>query len=162
MCVSHVLGIQGRSEVVPVGDLEAVGLELGVGTVVHIGVNGLKERSRAANQVGDRKGRLAILSRDITTGSSDKVTSRLARAELQTKGHTTKFPLVELPTGGVALTLVTLDADTSGLEDGDKAVNLRVKFLTVLIGALGSDTDGDNDNLRLSHTGGRTRPLLSL
>lgn len=149
---ADVLVVQGRGEVVPVGDDLAVGAVLGVGAVVQILLDGFQESGHGGGQLGDLNGSLTVLAGDVTTSSGDEAAGKLARTELKTQRNTTEFPLVELPARGVTLSQIALSADASLAKSGNEAVDLVVELLTLLIGGLGGDTDGDDDGLGVSDT----------
>jgi hypothetical protein len=148
---TNVLVIEGGGEIIPVGDELAMSAELVICTLVQILVDGLEQSRNRGGQLIDGNSRLAILTGNVTTSGRDEATSGLARTEFNTQRDTTKFPVVELPAGGVAFSLVAIGTDTCSLQGGDKAVDLIVELLPLLIGSLGSDTDRDDDRLGLSN-----------
>jgi len=148
---TDVLVVQSGNKVIPVGDLDAVSLELRVGAVVQVRLDGLKQSRNASSQLGDRDAALAVLAGDITAGGGNKVAGGLTRTELNAQRDTAELVLVELPAGGVAA-LITVGTDTGSNEDGDETVDLGIELLALLLGSLGCETDRDDDNLDLSHT----------
>lgn len=101
-----------------------------------------------------------LLAGNVTAGSRHKVASGFAGTKLDAQRHATKLPFVELPAWGVALAHVTLCAYASGGENSDKAFDLSVEFLALLIGGLGGDTDGDNDSLGFCDARGQNQATV--
>ena len=151
---TDVLAVECGDEVIPVRDLDtAVAVRL-VGLGEHVGLNLLKQHGDLLGDVVDvDSATCVVLVVYVTARGRNNTLLGILGTELDTKRNTLELPVVELPSGGVALTVVGLDADTSLDQAVVNALDLAVQLFLSLRSHLGVDANGDEDDLDLGDAG---------
>ena len=153
----NILVVESGHDILPLGDLEAVLAERGLGLVVHVLLDGLEQLRHLGGQLGD--GDRALLAR-VAAGIRDDVLGGVLGSELDAERDALELPVVELPRGSVALAGVDVGADAGLLEGGEELVNLLHVRVLLLGRHLGGETDGDEDGLDLGDTGREDETLV--
>jgi len=158
---TDVLSVQRGHKIIPLRNVDGMGLELRFGTRVQVGLDAFEEGRDLDAQLGDGDAALTALglAGQVAAGGGDVVAGDLAGADLDAERDALLLPLGELPAGGVVVALVDVQAeravpDVRFGEHGGDGVDLGVEGGAVGVGHLDVDADGDDDDLVFGDAGG--------